>query len=184
MAEQETRMNLVRKTESPALFDTSAIPGWGVDADPRNDPTYPMRDQTQDHGLTRHWDRPPIQRTDVEILQSIEHVRRPAVVGTSTPPSGFSGVLRRLAFRWSESNWLHWLLLLGADRINVVEGVVDDLAHAKLPNIPGEMGIRAELAHNKRGFATKVAVVAGLTLTVALLARRRSAPRIEDASDR
>ncbi|MET3713689.1 hypothetical protein SAMN03159338_3823 [Sphingomonas sp. NFR04] len=177
-------MNLVRKTESPALFDTSTIPGWGVDADPRNDPTYPMRDQTQDHGLTRQWDRPPIQRTDVEILQSIEHVRRPAVVGTSTPPSGLSGVLRRLAFRWSESNWLHWLLLLGADRINVVEGVVDDLAHAKLPNIPGEMGIRAELAHNKRGFATKVAVVAGLTLTVALLARRGSAQRIEDAGER
>ncbi len=24
--------------------DPSKIPGWGVDADPRNDPTYPMRD--------------------------------------------------------------------------------------------------------------------------------------------
>jgi len=181
-AEQEAQMNLPQKTDSPALVDTSAIPGWGVDADPQNDPTYPMRDQTQDHGLTRRWERPPIQHAEVEILQSIEHVRRPAVVGTSTPPSGVSGVLRRIAFRWSESNWIHWLLLLGADRINVVEGVVDDLAHARLPNIPAEMGIRAELAHNKRGFATKVAVVAGIGLTIALLAKRRSGGKIEDRS--
>src|ERR1051326_5173938 len=96
--EQEARMNLPVKTESPALVDTSTIPGWGVDADARNDPTYPMRDQRQDQGLTRQWDRPPVQQPDVEILQSIEHVRQPAVVGTSTPPSGLSGVLRRTAF--------------------------------------------------------------------------------------
>src|SRR4051812_32939050 len=157
--ELEPRMNLPVKTRSPHLVDTSAINGWGVDANPENDPTYPMRDQSQDHGLTRKWDRPPIQQPQVEILQSIEHIRQPAVVGTSTPPSGLSGVLRRLAFRWSESNWLHWLMLMGADRINVVEGVVDDLAHARVPNIPGEMGIRAELQHNKAGFAKKAAVV-------------------------
>ena len=175
-------MNVPVKTESPALIDTSTIAGWGVDADPRNDPTYPMRDQTQDHGLTRYWDRPPVQQPDVEILQSIEHVRQPAVVGTAVPPSGLSGMLRRLAFRWSESNWLHWLLLMGADRINVVEGVVDDLAHARVPNIPGEMGIRAELAHNKRGFATKVAVVAGLSLAVGLLVRSRGARKGQDSA--
>jgi hypothetical protein len=26
--------------------DTSTIPGWGVDADPENDPTYPIRDRS------------------------------------------------------------------------------------------------------------------------------------------
>lgn len=80
-------------------------------------------------------------KPQVEVLQSIEHIRQPAVVGTSTPPSGLSGVIRRAAFRRSESNWLHWLMLMGADRINVVEGVIDDFAHARIPNIPGEMGI-------------------------------------------
>ena len=172
-------MTLPVKTESPALVDTATIPGWGVDADPRNDPTYPMRDQTQDHGLTRHWDRPPVQHPDVEILQSIEHVRQPAVVGTSTPPSGISGALRRAAFRWSESNWIHWLMLMGADRINVVEGVVEDLAHARVPNIPGEMGIRSELQFNTRGFAKKAAVVAALSaVAVGLAVRRRNAETV------
>jgi hypothetical protein len=161
------------KTQSPRLVDPATVPGWGVDADPKNDPTYPMRDQSQDHGLTKDWDRPPVQQPDVEILQSIEHVRQPAVVGTSTPPSGLSGALRRTAFRWSESNWLHWLMLMGADRINVVEGIVDDLAHARLPNIPGEMGIRSELAHNKAGFAKKVAVVGGVAALAWIATRKK-----------
>jgi hypothetical protein len=169
------KINLPVKTLSPHLADVSAIQGWGVDSDTENDPTYPMRDQSQDQGLTRDWDRPPLQRPDVEILQSIEHVRRPAVVGTSTPPRGVSGMMRRAAFRWSESNWIHWLMLMGADRVDVVEGVIGDLAHARIPNIPAEMGIRSELRFNKKGFAKKVAV-AGIAsaIAVGLIARWRS----------
>ncbi len=166
-------------------IDPSAVTGWAVDADPDNDPTWPYRDRSGDEGLTRHWERPPQQQSDVEILQSIEHVRRPAVFGTSTPPSGMSGMIRRVAFRWSESNWLHWLMLMGADRINVVEGVVADLGRGKLPNIPGEMGARAEWQHNKKGFAVKSAVVAGAAIgLVALLwprGRNNGGDRAEQA---
>jgi hypothetical protein len=156
-----------------ALVDTKAIPGWGIDADPNNDPTYPMRHiEEQTRGLT--WTRPDVQQPEVEILQSIEYNRRPAVVGTSTPPSGLSGMIRRLAFRRSESDWWHWLLLMGADRINVVEGVVEDLAHGKVPNIPAEMGIRAEWQHNKKGLATKVGVGVALgAVLVFALGRRK-----------
>lgn len=167
-------MTLPVKTRSPHLVDTATVTGWGVDADPQNDPTYSIRDQSADQGLTRDWDRPAIQRPDVEIFQSIEHIRQPAVVGVSTPPRGVSGAIRRAAFRYSESHWFHWLMLMGADRIDVVEGVVDDLVHGHVPNVPGEMGIRAELKHNKAGFAKKLAVVGGLSAVgIALLARRR-----------
>ena len=151
-------MNIPIKSLSPFLANTSGIIGWGVDADPNNDPTYPMRNQLGDRGLTRQWNRPPVQQPHVEILQSIEHVRQPAVVGTSTPPKWLSGMMRRAAFRWSESNWLHWLILLGADRINVVEGVMSDLRHGHIPNIPAEMGIRSELKFNKKGLARKLFV--------------------------
>ena len=157
----------------PILADTSNIPGWGVDADPENDPTYPYRDRSKDDSPGMNWVRPPQQSSDVEILQSIEHVRRPAVFGTSTPPSGLSGIIRRLAFRYSESNWWHWLLLMGADRINVVEGIAQDLSRAKIPNIPAEMGVRSEWAHNKKGLVTKVAVVAAISLVAFALVRRR-----------
>ncbi len=156
----EAQMNIPIKILSPFLANTSTIIGWGVDADPNNDPTYPMRNQLGDRGLTRQWNRPPVQQPHVEILQSIEHVRQPAVVGTSTPPSGLSGKLRRLAFRRSESNRLHWIILLCADRVNVVEGVISDLRHGHMPNIPAEMGIRSELKYNKSGFIRKMLMTA------------------------
>jgi len=156
-------------------IDPTSVVGWGVDANPKNDPTYPYRDRSKDEGLTSNWQRPAQQRSDVEILQSIEHIRRPAVFGTSTPPSGLSGMIRRLAFRWSESNWIHWLLLMGADRINVVEGIGQDLARAQVPNIPAEMGAKAEWQHNKKGLATKIAVTVGIGLVAyALFSRKRS----------
>lgn len=162
-------MDIAVTRRSPHLVDTSTIIGWGVDADPDNDPTYPIRDRSRDEGLSSNSDRPPSQRADVEILQSIEYTRRPAVVGTSSPPSGLSGVLRRGAFRWSESNWLHWLILMGADRLQVVEGVVADLAQARVPNIPAEMGIRAEWQFNKRGLAKKLAIGLGTILVARVL---------------
>ena len=147
-------------------IDPATIPGWGIDPDPKNDPTYPYRDRTKDDGLSLNWERPPLQEPNVEILQSIEHNRMPAVVGTSTPPSGLSGIIRRAAFTYSESHWFHWLMLMGADRINVVEGVVEDLARLKIPNIPAEMGIRSEWEHNNKGLATKI----GVTLAVSAVA--------------
>jgi hypothetical protein len=144
-----------------SLVDTSKIPGWGVDADPENDPTYPYRDRSQDDHSGK-WERPPLQESEVEVLRSIEHVRRPAVFGTASPPSGLSGIIRRGAFKYSESHWFHWLMLMGADRINVVEGVIEDLARGKVPNIPAEMGIKSEWEHNKAGLAKKVAVTAAV----------------------
>ena len=164
-----------------ALVDTSAIPGWGVDADPDNDPTYPYRDRSRDDHSGK-WERPPLQRSGVEILSSVEHKQLPAVFGTSTPPTAVSGMLRRIAFRYTESHWAHWLLLMGADRINVVEGVVQDLGRGRIPNIPAEMGIKSEWRHNKRGLAAKVAVTAAVSAGVWALLRRRNRGRTEQAT--
>ena len=176
MTEQRTRI-----ASAGHPIDPATVPGWGVDADTETDPTYPYRDRSKDVGLSRHWERPPQQQSEVEILRSIEHIRTPAVFGTSTPPRWVSGMIRRTAFRWSESNWLHWLMLMGADRIDMVEGVVEDLGRAKIPNIPAEMGIKAEWKHNKRGLATKLAVtVAVSAVAVALLKRRGKGEDDED----
>ena len=165
-----------------AAIDPSTVVGWGIDADPRNDPTYPYRDRSKDDGLSINWERPQQQQSDVEILQSVEYRHFPAVFGTSTPPRGVSGMIRRAAFRWSESNWLHWLLLMGADRVNVVEGVVLDLGRGKVPNVPAEMGAKAEWKHNKKGLATKVAVAAILGGAVFAFLKTRSSD--EDSARR
>lgn len=152
-------------------IDPSTISGWGVDANPKNDPTYPMRDRAGDDKGGMNWERPPQQQPKVEILQSIERDNLTAVFGTSTPPSGVSGMIRRKAFKYSEAEWAHWLMLMAADRINVMEGLVQDLGRGRIPNIPAEMGIRSELEHNREGFVRKV-VISGAILGLGLLAIR------------
>lgn len=153
--------------------DFAHIPGWGVDVDPKNDPTYPMKRRTDAEQSGYSWERPPLQMPDVEILHSNERPNLPAVFGVSTPPSGLSGLIRRFAFRYSENQYRHWLPLLLADRVNVVEGIVDDLLHGHVPNIWAEKGYRAEWKHNPKMLATKLAVTAlGLAGIVALIATR------------
>jgi hypothetical protein len=74
---------------------------------------------------------------------------------------------------------------MGADRINVVEGVVEDLAHGKIPNIPAEMGARAEWRHNRMGIVTKTAAVLGVAAGLMALARsRRNAQGHEEPATR
>lgn len=104
----------------------ATVTGWGIDADTTNDPTWPMRDRSI-LPLDDETSRPVDQLAEVEILMSVEHAHRPAVIGTSAPPRGLSGVIRRGAFRFSEGQWGHWLLLMAADRIDVVEGRIEDL---------------------------------------------------------
>ena len=147
---------------SATAIDTSGIIGWGVDANPQNDPTYPYRDRSGDDH-SGQWTRPAQQQPQVELLQSIEHKQLPAVFGTSSPPRWISGAMRRLAFRWSESNWAHWMILMGADRVNMVEGLVQDVGRGHIPNIPKEMGVPAEWRHNKKGLAKKVAIAGVLS---------------------
>lgn len=148
-------------------IDPAQVVGWGVDADPENDPTYPMRDVSSDDNGGLNWERPSLQPESVEVLMSTEHNRRPAVFGTSTPPAGISGMLRRHAFKRSEGKWGHWLMLLMADRVDMVEGIVDDLGKGRIPNVPAEMGIRSEIRHNLPGLTRKVVftgAVLGLTM--------------------
>ncbi len=143
------------------------INGWGVDADPENEPTYPMKKYTGDDHNRIHWERPPQQPVHVEVLHSNERPSVSAVFGTSSPPSGLSGAIRRYAFRYSESSYGHWLPLILADRVNMVEGLIDDIKKGYIPNIFAERGWGAEWKYNKRGVAIKV--IAGVLISVALI---------------
>jgi hypothetical protein len=172
-----------RPSNEAKAVDTSLIVGWGVDANPQNDPTYPYRDRSGDDHSGK-WERPVQQEPQVEVLKSVEHKWLPAVFGTSSPPRGVSGSMRRLAFRWSESNWVHWLLLMGADRVNMVEGLVEDLAKGKVPNIPREMGVPAEWRHNKIGLVKKIGVTAVVTGALAGLVLARKSSKSDGTPDR
>jgi hypothetical protein len=149
------------------------IKGWGVDANPQNEPTYPMKNYTGDDHKRLNYTKPPKQHGQVEVLKSNERPSISAVYGTSTPPSGLSGAIRRYAFKYSESSYGHWLPLLIADRINVWEGIIADLRRGRIPNILGELGIRSEWRYNKKGLAKKVLVAAAVSTAVYLIFFRK-----------
>jgi hypothetical protein len=155
--------------------DHSHINGWGADLALENRPAVPK--ECMPPRLDVPWDRPERQPVEVEILMSVEHVQRPAAFGTSSPPSGLSGVIRRVAFKLSESDIRHWLLLIFADRINVVEGVIDDLLHGHVPNIFAEMGWNAKFKYNTGNAILKSAIIAGALVGGLYMLNRRKERR-------
>lgn len=149
------------------------IPGWGIDANRENDPTYPMKNRNDSEQAGYTWERPTQQHTDVEVLHSNERPNLTAVFGESTPPSGLSGMIRRQAFKHSESSYAHWLPLMLADRINVVEGLVADISGGKIPNIFAELGWRAEWKHNRKNLLLRLGIRALVIGAIVVAAKRR-----------
>jgi hypothetical protein len=148
------------------------IKGWGADLDHKNRPGVPM-ERTPPRYTPAGMATPQPQEQKVEVLVSNERPGITQLHGSVQPPSGLSGMLRRAAFKFSENDLRHWLILLGADRINVVEGIVEDLAHGHVPNILGEMGLKSEWEHNKKGLATKVAIAGAIGAAAYLLLKDR-----------
>ncbi|MDB5231358.1 MAG: hypothetical protein JWN76_2163 [Chitinophagaceae bacterium] len=153
------------------------IKGWGIDADPENDPTYPIKKRTDEEQAGYSWERPAQQPIDIEVLHSNERPNVSATFGTSTPPAGLSGAIRRFAFKYSESSYGHWVPLVLADRIDVVQGIMADLLKGTVPNIFAEMGWKADLKHNKKGLITKVIVTAVVTTAVIAWLSRKNEPK-------
>lgn len=149
------------------------IPGWGSDLDPARRPGVP-RDKAPDIGPETLYPPIPRQLSRTTIHKSTEHGQLTPVFGTSCPPSGLSGRMRDFAYHYSEGRMLRWLTLMAADRVNLIEDIVNDLAHGHIPNIPKEMGIRSELRYNPRGLAKKVAITGlALALVTAYVRSRR-----------
>lgn len=167
------------KTDADMAARYAHIKGWGIDADPDNEPTYPMKHYNGDDHKRLNYVRPPQQLQTVEILQSNERPTLSAAFGTTLPPSGLSGNIRRMAFKYSEGKWHHWLMLLLADRVNMVEGMVDDMKKGHFPNIIAERGWAAEWKYNRRDLVRNVAigaaVTAGLFMMLSVTKRLRKA---------
>src|SRR5688572_25163876 len=154
-------------------IDPSQIKGWGVDANPKNDPTYPMKKRNNGEHAGYSWERPPQQPINVEVLHSNERPNVSATFGTSTPPSGLSGMIRRVAFKYSESSYGHWLPLMLADRVGVVEGVLADLGRGRVPNVFAERGWKAEWEHNRTSLIGRILLIATLVSAVVAFVGKR-----------
>lgn len=160
MLTDETKPSDFKKSEEA---DYSHIKGWGIDADPKNDPVYPMKKRTNEEHQGYSWERPEQQHENVEILKSVERPNLTAAFGTASPPRGVNGEIRKFAFKYSESSYGRWLPLVLADRVDAFEGIIDDLKKGHLPNIFAERGWGAEWKYNKKHLLLKIAAALAVT---------------------
>src|SRR5829696_4259238 len=135
--------------EKPRLAESSdqlrqRIPGWGADLDPNDRPAVPRErldpsvGGTDPQTSTRQPEKWPRER-------SIEHKFLTPVFGTSAPPRGVAGAIRRLSYaRYSEARAAHWLLLLAADRVDSLEHHTKSLLTLRPDNPITQTGIRSE----------------------------------------
>ena len=149
------------------------IKGWGSDLDRATRPGVP-RDKAPEIGNESLYPEDiPQQEPTVRIHKSTEHARLTPVFGTSCPPRGLSGMMRDAAYRKSEGKLGRWLTLMAADRVDVVEDVVSDLARLKVPNLVKEMGLRSAWRYDRNGVINTVAVATIATAALMLVFRRR-----------
>lgn len=163
--------------------DFAHIKGWGIDADPKNDPTYPMKNRQVAIKRGYSWKRPEQQPITEEVLHSIERPNVTAVFGTSVRLSGLSGMIRRFAFQNTENSYLHWLPLILADRVNVVEGLIDDVSKGNVPNIFAERGWKAKWKHNPEGLILDVAVATAITTALITIMVKGRKQAMDDLGD-
>ena len=164
-------------TQERAAVDLSAtIPGWGSDLDLANRPGVP-RDKAPEIGGESLYPSFEQQEPRTKIHKSTEHARLTPVFGTSCPPRGLSGMMRDFAYKFSEGRLARWLTLMAADRVDVVEGIVSDLSHLHIPNIPKEIGFKSELKYNRAGVAKKAAIVGVCVVSYLAFSRGRRSRR-------
>jgi hypothetical protein len=121
------------------------IPGWGVDLDPADRPSYPKEIRAN---TGAHWEFPERQPVHAPREKSTEHKFLTPVFGTAQPLRGLSGMIRRYAYTFSEGRTAHWLLLIAGDRVDVLEGRIGALLTGRPDNVITETGVLSEF---KRG---------------------------------
>lgn len=105
---------------TPATRPHAAAPSEGkargTDLSPESRPGVPMHADPHATG-----ERPAPQAGGERHLRRAGLEAATPVFGTAQPPRGASGLIRRAAYRIPEHYARHWLLLMLADRVDVVE---------------------------------------------------------------
>jgi hypothetical protein len=140
--------------EKPRLAESSdqlraRIPGWGADLDPADRPSVPRELLEPGRSSGVHWVVPERQPEKWPRERSMEHEMLTPVFGTSSPPKGASGAIRRLAYaRYSEGRAAHWLLLLAADRVDSKESLLRSFLTLRPDNPITETGVLSEVTRH------------------------------------
>ncbi|XGC81430.1 hypothetical protein ACES2L_02890 [Bdellovibrio bacteriovorus] len=105
----------------------TGVPGWGVDIPKANRPGVPRERKVNKEDNGAHWQAMDRQEPHIKIHTSVERPGLTPVFGTTCPPKGLSGKIRDQAYKMGEDRISRWMLLMLADRCDVVENSMDEL---------------------------------------------------------
>lgn len=149
--------------------DYKQINGWGADLDPKDRPSVPKElpsDVKTVRGDVKHRQVPRSK-----VFRSNEHPDLTPVFGDTCPPSGLSGLLRGYAYQFGEATNRHWLTLVLADRVNILERLVGDALTGKPDRYVKEKQWGTKLKHDadlRRTLTIGAAVVGAVVVGLAL----------------
>jgi len=123
-----------------------AIPGAGVDAALEARPGVPMENEKPAPAGNAHWLTPDRMEDPGTIQKRAGLEQLTPVFGTAVPPRGLSGMMRKAAYRVPEHFTSHWLMLLAADRVDVLEDRLKFLLPFAVPLAAAGLyfGVRAQ----------------------------------------
>lgn len=91
----------------------------GIDLPRERRPGAPMEYAPKPAG-NAHWARPEPMSSELAKLRP-EPMELTPVFGTAVPPRGISGLMRKAAYKIPDHKPMHWMMLLMADRVDVIE---------------------------------------------------------------
>lgn len=139
--------------------DYRNVDGWGVDLDyHKNYKRELPSDVKTARGDVEYWQVPQDR-----VFVSTEHPNLTPVFGISSAPGGLSGLLRDYAYKYSEGTNRHWMTLIAADRIDILENLIGDIFRGRPDNYIKEKGWSANLKYDP-GRTKKRMIVGAIAL--------------------
>ena len=96
-------------------------PVYGSDLPGSERPGVPMETESRPLTPTVHWREPERQPPNRRVTKRRELAQLTPVFSSALPPRGISGMLRRAAYGIPETHAQHFLTLMLADRVDVLE---------------------------------------------------------------
>lgn len=135
--------------QAPAVDPPSRRPGVPMEAEPSRAEGAPPGEPVRQSNADQHLHRAGLDRPT-------------PVVGMAQRPRGVSGALRRGAYRIPEHYARHWMLLMLADRVDVLEDRLGETLSGPLERAGLEDGARIA---RRNPLAVVAGAVVGLWLT-------------------
>lgn len=99
---------------------TNPNQGFGIDASPLQRPGIPQERAPAQPMANAHWIRPDQQAVTAKPLVG-NGMQLTPVFSSAIPTRGLSGALRTMAYKIPDYRARRWLLLMVADRVDVLE---------------------------------------------------------------